>query len=481
MHADDARRVLWLRSLETSSPSPFWTDADRDAVGAQALRRLGEAADRQAWVIERARLASEWLAQRPAARSVACPAAPSTLVGWWGVGLLAVALLAGLFTDQMGNTQRFNLLAPPMAALVVWNLAVYVALGARALVGARRRMPARPQAPAPTAPDGAAAASAPAWTDLMAPVRLQRAAAGLHLAALAVALGAVASMYLRGLSVAYAAGWDSTFLDAAQVHAVIHAWLGPAAALLGLSLPDVAGMAALRFSAGPGASAAPWIHLHAATVLALIVLPRAALAAVAARRTQRLLAQVPVPLDDAYGRALAQEFARRRGRPATRALVLPYNLHLDTPRRTTARAALQTALQQHLEQDVEVMMAAGLALGAEDDLPAALDTAVSGLAPEPSDSAHQVVALFAMTATPEPAVHGRFIAALQARQRRAADHRGGRATVTAVLDASAFRARLAAVDRAPREAQRTQAWRALLGAAGVDTLVVDLGNPSQVP
>ena len=62
------------------------------------------------------------------------------------------------------------------------------------------------------------------------------------------------------------AGWDSTFLDATQVHRLLQVVLGPASVLTGLSLPDVAHLAQLRFSASPGENAGPWIHLLAVTI-----------------------------------------------------------------------------------------------------------------------------------------------------------------------------------------------------------------------
>ena len=87
----------------------------------------------------------------------------------------------------------------------------------------------------------------------------------LHLAAVAVAAGALAAMYLRGLGLEYRAGWDSTFLDAQAVHRWLNLLLGPASALSGIALPEPAQLEALRFSTGPGENAARWIHLYALT------------------------------------------------------------------------------------------------------------------------------------------------------------------------------------------------------------------------
>ncbi len=101
--------------------------------------------------------------------------------------------------------------------------------------------------------------------------RWRAAALLLHLAAAALALGLVAGLYLRGLVLDFRAGWQSTFLDAATVRAVLATLLAPAVALTGIAVPDAAALEALRV--GPDraatAAAAPWIHLYAAMLAAV--------------------------------------------------------------------------------------------------------------------------------------------------------------------------------------------------------------------
>ena len=106
-----------------------------------------------------------------------------------------------------------------------------------------------------------------------------RIARALHIGAAAFALGALASLYARGLAFEYRAGWDSTFLDADGVQRLLAVVLWPATALAGFPLPDAPTLAALRFSTGPGENAARWIHAHAIGVVAVVVLPRLLLAA----------------------------------------------------------------------------------------------------------------------------------------------------------------------------------------------------------
>ena len=88
------------------------------------------------------------------------------------------------------------------------------------------------------------------WSALVAPLMAARAARVLHLAAALFALGAVAGLYVRGLVFEYRAGWESTFLDAPAVHALLSFFLSPAAQLIGIPFPSVDQIAALRFTSG---------------------------------------------------------------------------------------------------------------------------------------------------------------------------------------------------------------------------------------
>jgi hypothetical protein len=114
-----------------------------------------------------------------------------------------------------------------------------------------------------------------------------------HLALLGLNLGLIAGLYLRGLGQEYLAGWQSTWLDAAQVQALADRLLAPAAWITGLAVPDVT---PLRHAAGalPRAPAATWLHLLAATV-ALVAVPRALLVLAAGWRCASLARGLPWP------------------------------------------------------------------------------------------------------------------------------------------------------------------------------------------
>ncbi|MEO6408948.1 MAG: GTPase domain-containing protein [Burkholderiaceae bacterium] len=318
-----ARRVLLVRAFE-STPGAPWSDADRDWADARTMRQTPVRGGADALIAERARIAVERLQSRDASlvHWLTATAAPATL-------LVALPLLAagiGLASDAVGGAHRIDLLAPPLLALMAWNLFIYALLAWHGL----RRAPAEP-GPLRKAlqtfgrqfvgrwsarPQRTRAAFVADWSRLGRPLHEARIARALHLAAAAFALGALASMYARGLAFEYRAGWDSTFLDAAGVRRLLGVVLWPATALAGFEMPNAAGLEALRFSNGPGENAARWIHAYAASVLALVVLPRLAVAAFAAWRARQLGQRFPIALDDAYFEALTRRLAAARPRAA---------------------------------------------------------------------------------------------------------------------------------------------------------------------
>lgn len=313
--------------------------------------------------------------------------------------VLALALAVGLLADAAGPGRRIDLLSPPFLAVLAWNLGVYALLAAAAW-----RTPT---------PD---------------PARRRRALdieRLLHAGAAALALGLCLGLYARGLVFDYRAGWQSTFLDPAQVHALLTTLLAPASALTGIAVPGVDGIAALRLPAGQAAQApaAGWIHLFAATLALIVVLPRSLLAAWAAARARRLDA----------GPALALAAVPR---PAAAVRVLPHALP------DADRAALARAL------DAGVDLLPTIPFGTEAD--AALP---------PGEGLHVMVPL---AATPEAEHHGLLLDRL----------RGGSPVL--LVDESGYAARFA--HDPARLDERRAAWRGFAGAHGAAVRFVDLAG-----
>ncbi len=294
MTEDQARQVLLLQAQEGAGDTPLWRPADRSWATRQAVATVGEQAPPETFVVARAALALQRLlprdptAQRWLGRRAWHPA-------WVALALL-LGLVAGLAVDQLGPPQRVNLLAPAVWAVVGWNLLVYAALllplKLQGVRGWLSRWALRGHEHV-----------AVAWARHAAPLTGARLALVLHGAAATLALGLVAGLYLRGLVLDYRAGWQSTFATVDQVQTVLRWLLAPASAVTGIAVPDVAPL-----RVGPGAdataTAAPWIHLLAATLLLAVVLPRSLLAWRAGVRAAGLTQRFPLPLDTPYFEAL---------------------------------------------------------------------------------------------------------------------------------------------------------------------------------
>jgi hypothetical protein len=450
----EARDVVLVRAFE-AAPSASWSEADAGWATREALRQEGSAASDERLLVRRAQLAAAQLVERePAARHALAASAAPAWVGWV---LVAIAFAVGLAGDAIGAARRVDLLAPPVLALLAWNLAVYCALAVSALRSPSAATPG-PLRQALSSVFERRARHAPPplaryaieWRRASQALDAARIAALLHACAAAIAAGVLTSMYLRGLAFEYRAGWDSTFLSAGAAHRLLAIVLGPASALSGIALPDEQHLAGLRWSAGNGENAARWIHLHAITVALVVLLPRVLLAALSAARARALARDFALPLDDAYFRALLRE-----QRNETLALhVLPYSYRLEPAALERLRALLERMHGARLALHV----AASAPFGSEDDVGPLL-------ASLPATTAAPVtVCLFALTATPEREHHGAFARALAARR------------PAVVIDESGFRQRIGDEQRLE---QRRDAWRRVLRDEGVEPVFADLSAPDQ--
>jgi hypothetical protein len=326
--------------------------------------------------------------------------------------------------------------------VVAWNALVYLGLLLPWRRAGLRPLLARRSAAVSSA---AAADLGATWARHAAPLLWARAGVLLHAAAAALALGLVAGLYVRGLVLDYRAGWQSTFLDATTVQALLGTLLAPASALTGITLPD---LAPLRIVPPETASApaAPWIHLYAATLFLFVVLPRALLGLVAAWQARRLAARFPLPLDGSYFERLRLQ--QQGGRAVVQ--VLPYAAGVSAQSGLGLRAVLATVLGP----DVALRMGPLTAFGDE--------AAAAAIRAEPGATLR--VALFDLGATPEAEAQGRFLATLS-----------GPLPMLLVADESAFRRRFGALPE--RLAERRAAWQRLADAHGAGLLCADLEAP----
>ena len=530
----ELRAVLLMRAVETASqpsavpatstatstPTIGWSADDAAWANAQASRELGEQASSSPWLVARARHGLARLAQRDPAWQALTPSLGRAWggTGWALAALLLAALGVGLGSDVLGSSQRINLLAAPLLGLLLWNVAVYAGLMVstlRSAAGASRHPHTERSAGAMawlarlarlatggwaklnghgTSQTLSASASARQLQAAMAQgladtaratrhLHTLRITAALHAGAATLALGALLAMYGRGLVLDYRAGWDSTFLSATQVRALLGGVLGPAAAISGLALPDVSHLATLRWAsggldsgpvAGVGEPAARWIHLYALTLAGVVLLPRGLLAAWALWRARVGSRDVPMSLDSAYFQALLrQHSATCTRRPAHWPVsVLSYSFALQPAQSAALPAALASALGDGAWPSEPI----ALPMGAEDALarylPAEAPGSAGGAEPQRQALADTVAVLFALSATPERETHAALLHALAAALPK-------RCTLRVLVDASGLRQRLGSVpEAAERLAQRRAAWARLLAEATLPApQFIDLGAP----
>ena len=469
MDESAAREALLVRAYEMAVPARvehLWSDADREWATQATLRSVGDEADADIFIAERAGLAADRLRQRDAGAGQVLRALEWQ--SWIGWGLVLAALAAGFAGEAIGPARRVNVLAAPLMALLAWNLAVYVLLALRTLMRlARSGGPASGRLARLVATLGLASALRRArdpasplavfardWIAASAPLTMARLAQVLHCAAAMFAIGAMFSMYLRGFAFEYRAGWESTFLQAPAVHALLSVVLGPAAAITGITLPDTGALASIRFPESTGENAARWIHLYAATILLIVLLPRAILAAHQALIARTLARSFALPGEDGYFSALA----RARGGAVATVLIVPYAMRPDP----AAGAALQGVLARVFGTRVQLVFAPGVGFGEEDNM---------GALPQSATPPALLAALFALTATPERENQGAFLAALSTRKPAATP-------LVVLVDESAFRQRFGAA-AATRVQERRAAWRRMLAQTHGEPVFVDLGRLEQ--
>lgn len=474
MNEIQARDAILLRAYETARTGDLhalWSDEDRLWATRAAQEVEGEHASTEAFIARRAALASERLRKRESALDRTLRA-----LGWrrwFGWALALAALAAGVAADAIGATGRINLLSPPLFALIAWNLVVYVVLAIRAVRGFASAERANPgllaqlvsRASRAAAPVQRAARRSPVlsafvaqWLAASAPLAAARVARMLHLAAAAFAAGAAGGMYLRGLGLAYLAGWESTFLGPETVHAILTVLLAPASALTTIELPDATHLASIRFDVSPGEGAARWIHLYATTLALAVLVPRMLLAAANGWRERRLARHFPIALDAPYFAALANA---HRGQAATVRFV-PYSYRLAPQ----AALGLEALLARVFGTGSHASVAPVVEFGSEDTLDPSL------LAGGPYAFA---AALFALTATPEPETHGAFVAALS--RLAPAD-----TPFLLLVDESPFHERFGRNPQASeRLDERRAAWTKMLAAYECAPVFVDACAPDPAP
>jgi hypothetical protein len=479
MNEQVARDVVLVRAIETSDTKREVLSDDDRMYASRSARELAQwqAADSKSPVTldhflqQRSEQILKRIAERtPAFASFHRRRSPLPMLS---VALPVLAFGAGAGLDRIADPHRVDLLSAPLLAILGWNLLVYVILLAWLFVPSnktgwasksllQRLGGGKPKLPRKLPPPLASGLLLflQDWGQLSATLTRARLSRAIHLAAACFALGAIASLYARGLLTQYAAGWESTFLDARQVRAILSFVFAPALVLLpvdGFSLADVE---ALRFAqtASP-VGGARWVHLYAATLVLIVVLPRLLLAAASHWRARRLQKNFPFDLGSPYFAALANR-AGAGGSAVFR--VLPYSFTLDEARDKGLAALAQTALGDQ----ARLMLRPSVPYG---------EDVAGALRGETLDDPAIAVnaALFNLAATPETENHGAFLDQLV---------RGSPRDVAVLIDESGLAERGAGQpSSSERLAQRRALWNEFCIFHHARAQFVDLLHPDRLP
>jgi hypothetical protein len=474
-----ARDVVLMRSIETADAKEEILSADDRLYASRSARELAnwQASEGKTdptldhFLEQRSALILKRLAERTPAFASFVQRRP--LLPRLAVLLPVLALLAGAGLDRIGDPHRVDLLSAPLLLILGWNVLVYLVLIAWALLPMKTTGWASPallrrlsvgKAALPRKLPSALAAGLTQyladWTRLANGLTRARLGFAVHLAAAAFALGAILSLYAKGLLTQYAAGWESTFLDARQVHGLLSLLFAPALFVFPLQGFSLADIEALRFAQAPSpGGGARWVHLYAATLFLIVIVPRLVLAAVAGWRARRLSRKFPIDLEQPYFRKLANRIGAA-GPAELR--VLPYSFTVDEARHRGLAAVAAMALGEQ----AQLMLRPACPYG-EDPKELLQDVALD------DQGVALSAVLFNLAATPERENHGAFLDYLV---RHAA--RG----IAVLVDESGLVERAAGQPGSEsRIEERRVLWRQFCGHHRTTATFVNLLQPDKYP
>ena len=463
MNEKTARAIMLVKAIEEADQHKEVLSDDDRKFASRTARELAhwQAAEQRsaATLPEFLYHRAEQLLKRLAARHKMFASVTHGHSGMWGASWLlpVVALLVGGMAERFGDPHRVDVLSMPLLGIIAWNMLAYLLFMLWALVPSRRaglrrglanrmalgsgHVPRR----LPHALAGGVLQFMIEWARLGARLNMARIARILHWSAAAFAIGAILSLYARGIVENYAAGWESTFLNPWHVHRLLSVIFAPAEYIFGLqgfTLDEV--MNLHNWGESHLGNGARWVHLYAASLVLYVVLPRLVLGGIAAARALWLRRHFPLDLDLPYFHQLS---VAAGGEPGL-LRVLPYSLTVDEAR----SKGLDAVAQEMLGEQARVRLLP----------PAAYGSAAPPL--EPGEGVTNAV-LFGIAATPEQENQGAFMAAI-----------GGGKRLVALLDQSAVAARM----DASRLSERIELWREFCILHGAEPRVVDLLAPETV-
>ena len=449
--------MTWTKVLEEEAlKRRKITISELKEVTARCAREVGEQADFKKLLLTRAEGVLELLRAKSAV-----PFKKPQGIPYWAIGsvLAVLAFVGGILTNELSVTDnRINLLSPPLLGVIAWNLIVYCWIAA-ALVFNRGKSPVgyirRTFASAVLKLQTRGSHGQEAlvsfygkWTEAELPLLRGRIAEILHFSAALFGLGLIASIGIHGWGTEYTVGWESTWLSdkPAAVLTFINLFYGMIpvnADLFNQLTPQV--IESMKFGAGHGQNAAPWLVQLFYIISLIVVVPRILLGLYAYAKARYIGNHFPIDLESVYYSNILRQW---RGQTMLMQII-PFSYPLTEK---VKEGIQKFASELHPENSRCIFSEAQHENTKLPEIPAGEQT--------------EVIAVFAMTSTPEIEVQGRFIAELK---QKALD---SKALLRVVIDTSGFLARFANTPQ--RIAERKKNWSNFLAPYGVSFAFVNL-------
>lgn len=258
----------------------------------------------------------------------------------------------------------------------------------------------------------------------------------------------MAMLYSRGLPTQYHPGVSgSTWLDIKQTQQIFSIIVTPGACLFGLQIPDVQVVADMRAAGDSLGLARALFHLHAASLIVWVLLPRLLLVFVNALNRWRLRRAFPLPLNAAYFTALRAAWRGQR----IAVVIVPFRYEM-TPQ---VRANLQNMLERTYGMAVDIAIQQSVLMGVD---PKDWKRAIN------KEGQVAVFPVFNVVATAEANTHGALL-----NQLRAAVE--AETPVVPIVDTAAL-----PPSNDERLRSRQRQWRQILDKVGAEPLFLDLGR-----
>ena len=451
---EQARLLTWTKVLEEEAlKRRKITISELKEVSARCAREVGEQADFKKLLLTRAEGVLELLRSKSAVPFKKLQGIPYLAIG----SVLAVlAFVGGILTNEFSVTDnRINLLSPPLLGVIAWNLIIYCWI-ATALVFNRGKSPVgyirRTFASAVLKLQTRGSHGQEAlvsfygkWTEAELPLLRGRIAEILHFSVALFGLGLIASIGIHGWGTEYTVGWESTWLSdkPAAVLTFINLFYGMIpvnADLFNQLTPQV--IESMKFGAGHGQNAAPWLVQLFYIISLIVVVPRILLGLYAYAKARYIENHFPIDLDSVYYSNILRQW---RGQTML-IQIIPFSYPLTDK----VKDGIQKfASELHPENSRCIFSEAQHENTKLPEIPAGEQTEV-----------------IAVTSTPETEVQGRFIAELK---QKALD---SKALLRVVIDTSGFLARFANTPQ--RIAERKKNWSNFLAPYGVSFAFVNL-------